>query len=92
MSSPLPSRSPSVGHTIELTVAATPRIATVTPGDEVEIWCRSLGIWSSGFAAVDLDDGGWRVLRRSDGNPLPVRFAGDEVRAVPAAPAPHRAG
>jgi hypothetical protein len=91
MRTPLPSRSSSVGQTIDLTARATDRIARITPGDEVEIWCRSLGIWSSGFDAVDLDAEGWRVLRRSDGSPLPVRFAADEVRAVLAAHAPHRA-
>ncbi len=54
----------------------------VAPGDEVEIWCRSLGTWSSGFEAVDLDGEGWHVLRHSDGSQLPVRFSSREVRPV----------
>jgi hypothetical protein len=90
MRTPLPSRSPSAGQSIDLTTGVTDRIAPITPGDEVEIWCRSLGTWSSGFEAVDLDADGWRVLRRSDGSLLPVRFAGDEVRAVLAAHPAHR--
>ena len=61
----------------------TDRHGPVTPGDEVEIWCRSLGSWSSGFEAVDLDADGWQVLRRSDGSRLPVRFTTREVRRVP---------
>ena len=54
----------------------------VAPGDEVEIWCRSLGSWSHGFVAVDVDADGWRVLRRSDRTALPVRFPDAEVRSA----------
>ncbi|MGZ4715544.1 MAG: hypothetical protein ACXWCB_02460 [Acidimicrobiales bacterium] len=64
----------------------------VAPGDEIEIWCRSLGAWSSGFVAVDLGTGGWRVLRRSDRTQLPVRFPDAEVRLLPAASPRHTAG
>jgi hypothetical protein len=56
--------------------------APITPGDEIEIWCRSLGSWSTGFDALDLDAEGWRVRRRSDGSQLPVRFSSREVRPV----------
>lgn len=75
--------APSAGPTIDLTTSATERVAPIIPGDEVEIWCRSLGTWSSGFAAVDLDADGWQVLRRSDGSRLPVRFEAREVRSLP---------
>jgi hypothetical protein len=55
-------------------------VEPVAPGDEVEIWCRSLGTWSNGFVAVDLGQDGWQVLRRSDRTRLPVRFPDAQVR------------
>jgi len=71
---------PPLSPTIDLTTTASGPRAAIAPGDEVEIWCRSLGTWSSGFEAVDLDTDGWRVLRRSDGSQLPVRFSTRGVR------------
>jgi len=65
-----------------LTPPAAPPSGAIAPGDEIEIWCRSLGSWSHGFVAVDVDAEGWRVLRRSDRAPLPVRFPDTEVRAA----------
>ena len=58
----------------------TRSLRQVQPGTGVDVWCRSLGKWSGGFTAVDLDDQGWRVLRTSDGAELPVRFHETEVR------------
>jgi len=71
---------PPLSPTIDLTTTASGPRAAIAPGDEVEIWCRSLGSWSSGFEAVDLDADGWHVLRRSDGSQLPVRFSTRGVR------------
>ena len=53
---------PPLGFTIDPTTTASGPRAAIAPGDEVEIWCRSLGSWSSGFEAVDLDADGCHVL------------------------------
>jgi hypothetical protein len=52
----------------------------VVPGAEVEVWCPSLGSWSHGFVAMDVDADGWRILRRSDRSQLPVRFPDADLR------------
>ena len=85
MSSPRPSPLPAPpGAPVAAVVARTGPDA-VRPGQDVEVWCRSLGRWSRGFVALDLDARGWQVQRRSDRSTLPVRFGDAELR--PAAPA-----
>jgi hypothetical protein len=80
---------PPADPTGDLTATLGDPPAPVTPGDDVDLWCRSLGTWSSGFEAVDVDAEGWRVRRRSDGALLPVRFSDGDVRAVPGTHHPH---
>ena len=54
----------------------------IRPGAAVEVWCRSLNTWSVGFVALDVDHGGWRVMRRSDRAELPVRFPPEAIRVA----------
>jgi hypothetical protein len=52
----------------------------IRPGDEIDVWCRSLRRWSSGFVALREDADGWRVRRRSDLSELPLAFSAMEIR------------
>ncbi len=50
------------------------------PGTRVEVRDRFRGSWARGFELAEVDEGGLRVRRLSDGAVLPVVFDPDDVR------------
>ena len=49
-------------------------------GANVEVLVRYQTHWARGFEVVSVDDDGYWLRRRSDGEALPVAFADDEIR------------
>jgi hypothetical protein len=54
-----------------------PRLA---PGTKVEVRTGFDRSWTNGFSVETVEDNGYRVRRRSDGQVLPVVFARADVR------------
>jgi hypothetical protein len=54
---------------------------TLVAGDRVEVRNRFDERWARGFEVVEVQDGGVRIKRVSDGETLPVIFGAEEVRA-----------
>ena len=60
---------------------ATTSAPILSPGTRVDVRNRFVGTWSHGFEVAEHVDGGYRVLRLSDGSVLPDVFSADDVRA-----------
>jgi hypothetical protein len=56
------------------------RVAIITQGMLVDVWCKSNQHWSPGFRVIAADADGVRVARVSDGQELPVAFPDADVR------------
>lgn len=65
---------PDTGHEPALETDA------LDPGTRVEVRERFAGKWARGFEIAEVDGGGYRLRRISDGSLLPTRFAPDVVR------------
>ncbi len=55
--------------------------APLSTGTEVEVLTRYERRWTTGFEIASVDDGRFRLRRRSDGAVLPMSFSAKEVRA-----------
>lgn len=53
---------------------------SLASGANVEVLVRYQHHWARGFEVVSVDDDGYWLRRRSDGEILPVAFADDEIR------------
>ena len=53
----------------------------LTPGTKVEVRNDFEQSWVRGFAIVSTEEGGYRIVRRSDGSVLPTLFTADDIRA-----------
>jgi hypothetical protein len=51
-------------------------------GERVAVRIRYNGSWADGFEIVAIEEGGYRVRRRSDGAVLPVTTPADDLRPV----------
>ena len=56
---------------------------SLASGAHVEVLVRYQNHWARGFEVVAVDDDGYWLRRRSDGDILPVAFADDEIRPTP---------
>jgi hypothetical protein len=52
----------------------------LSPGEKVEVRRRFDAQWARGFEVVEVNDGGVRVRRLSDGEVLPVEFPVNDIR------------
>ena len=52
----------------------------LAPGTKVEVRTGFDRSWTNGFSVHEVADGGYRVVRRSDGEVLPMVFPHGEVR------------
>jgi hypothetical protein len=56
------------------------RRVTLEPGAKVEVRTAFDRTWATGFEVLDASEDGYRLRRLSDGSPLPVVIAPDDVR------------
>ena len=49
-------------------------------GDDVEVLCRSVTNWASGFSVARTDQTGIWLRRNSDGSEIPVPFTSAQIR------------
>jgi hypothetical protein len=59
---------------------ASRRRSPLRAGTKVEVRNRFDGAWVQGFEVAESDAEGYRVVRLSDGEVLPVRFDAEDVR------------
>lgn len=52
----------------------------LAPGTGIEVRNKLDGRWSKGFAVHSRVDGGYRIIRVSDGSVLPTLFEDDQIR------------
>ena len=55
-------------------------VGTLVAGARVEVRTGLDGSWTTGFEVAERTDSGYRLVRRSDDEILPVEFAFDDVR------------
>lgn len=60
--------------------AAADGVEPLPAGTRVEVRNGFDGSWTKGFTVIDVVDGTYRLVRRTDGSELPGTFPPDQVR------------